>query len=200
MNGSLTPPEVTIAADQPAFTAEIDDVTFTLTRTEDPAAALTVGVALTQDQDLLLSEDLAQNVDVRGGRSQPRRCNSPLDLFVGHTVTEETTLTATVQAGSRLRAGLAKYGKHPDRGDRPGGHGVDRGDRLHVRRGRRRHRHRHRPHRDRRAVAQSRASPWPSPFYYTSGLAGSNDLARWQRVVRGRTIRLHAGRSRIHRP
>ena len=93
------PSEVTIAADQPAFTAEIDDVTFTLTRTEDPAAALTVGVALTQDQDLLLSEDLAQNVTFGAGEATATLQLSP-GLFVGHTVTEETTLTATVQAGS----------------------------------------------------------------------------------------------------
>ena len=98
VNGSLTPPEVTIAADHEAFTAEIDDVTFTLTRTEDPAAALTVGVALTQDQDLLLSEDLAQNVTFGAGEATAT-LQLPLDLFVGHTVTEETTLTATVQAG-----------------------------------------------------------------------------------------------------
>ena len=93
------PSEVTIAADQPAFTAEIDDVTFTLTRTEDPAAALTVGVALTQDQDLLLSEDLAQNVTFGAGEATATLQLLP-DFFVGHTVTEETTLTATVQAGS----------------------------------------------------------------------------------------------------
>ena len=91
--------EVTIAADQPAFTAEIDDVTFTLTRTEDPAAALTVRVALTQDQDLLLSEDLAQNVTFGAGEATATLQLLP-DFFVGHTVTEETTLTATVQAGS----------------------------------------------------------------------------------------------------
>ena len=93
------PSEVTIAADQPAFTAEIDDVTFTLTRTEDPAAALTVGVALTQDQDLLLSEDLAQNVTFGASEATATLQLLP-DFFVGHTVTEETTLTATVQAGS----------------------------------------------------------------------------------------------------
>ena len=93
------PIEVTIAADHEAFTAEIDDVTFTLTRTEDPAAALTVGVALTQDQDLLLSEDLAPTVTFGAGEATAT-LQLPPDRFVGHTVTEETTLTATVQAGS----------------------------------------------------------------------------------------------------
>ena len=93
------PSEVTIAADHEAFTAQIDDVTFTLTRTEDPAAALTVGVALTQDQDLLLSEDLTQNVTFGAGEATATLQLS-LGLFEGHTVTEETTLTATVQTGS----------------------------------------------------------------------------------------------------
>ena len=92
-------PEVTIVADHDVFTAEIDDVTFTLSRTEDPAAALTVGVALTQDQALLLSEDVAQNVTFGAGEATATLQLS-VDRFVGHTVTEETTLTATVQAGS----------------------------------------------------------------------------------------------------
>ena len=98
VDGSLTPSEVTIAADQPAFTAEIDDVTFTLTRVGRTAAALTVGVALTQNQDLLLSESLAQNVTFAAGEATAT-LQLPPDFFVGHTVTEETTLTATVQAG-----------------------------------------------------------------------------------------------------
>ena len=147
--------EVTIAADQPAFTAVIDNVTFTLTRTGDPAAALDVAVALTQDQDLLASGDSRPDRDVRGW--QRRRDADPLFPlhFEGQTVTQETTLTATVEAGIGLFAGLADHREHPDRGGRPGGHGVDRGGRLHVRRGRhRRHRRRHPPHRDRRAVAQ----------------------------------------------
>ena len=91
--------EVTIAADQPAFTAELDDVTFTLTRTEDPATALTVGVALTQDQDLLSSESLTQTVTFGAGEAAATLQLTHY-LFFGHTVNEETTLTATVQAGS----------------------------------------------------------------------------------------------------
>ena len=93
------PIEVTIAADHEAFTAQLDRVSFTLTRTKDPAAALTVGVALTQDQDLLLSEDLAPTVTFAAGEATATLQLS-VDFFVGHTVTEETTLTATVQAGS----------------------------------------------------------------------------------------------------
>ena len=61
--------EVTIAADQPAFTAELDDVIFTLIRTGDPAAALDVAVALTQDRDLLKSEYLAQTVSFGAGEA-----------------------------------------------------------------------------------------------------------------------------------
>ena len=54
---------------------------------------------MTQDQDLLLSEDLAQTVTFGAGEATAT-LQLPLDLFAGHTVTEETTLTATVQAGS----------------------------------------------------------------------------------------------------
>ena len=66
---SGTLPAVTIAADHAAFTAVLDRVTFTLTRTEDPAAALAVSVALTQDGDLLGSEDLAQTVTFGAGEA-----------------------------------------------------------------------------------------------------------------------------------
>ena len=148
------PSEVTIAADHEAFTAEIDDVTFTLTRTEDPAAALTVEVALTQDQDLLLSEALAQNVTFAAGEATATLATLTRSLRGPHG--DRGDHPDGHGAGRvRLRAGLAGFGKHPDRGDQPGGHGVDRGDLLHVRRGRRRHRHRHPAHCDRRAVAQS---------------------------------------------
>ena len=96
---------VTIAADQPAFTAELDDVIFTLTRTGDPAAALDVAAALTQDQDLLESTNLAQTVTFGAGEA-----TATLRLrnffFQDHMVTEdEVTLTATVQAGSGYEPG-----------------------------------------------------------------------------------------------
>ena len=90
--------EVTIAADQPAFIARLDWVTFTLTRTGDPAAALDVAVALTQDQDLLASGDLAQTVTFGAGNAGATLILFPFVSF--QTVTQETTLTATVQAGS----------------------------------------------------------------------------------------------------
>ena len=96
---------VSIAADQAAFTAALDDVTFTLTRTEDPAAALDVAVALTQDQTLLASADLAQTVTFGAGEA-----TATLQLrsyqFASHTVTEDAaTLTATVQTGSGYEPG-----------------------------------------------------------------------------------------------
>ena len=98
-------PEVTIAADQAAFTAALDDVTFTLTRTEDPAAALDVAVALTQDGTLLASADLAQTVTFGAGEA-----TATLEIashrFASHTVTEEeATLTATVQDGTGYEPG-----------------------------------------------------------------------------------------------
>ena len=95
---------VAIAADQPAFTATLDNVTFTLTRTGDPAAALDVAVALTQDQDLLESATLAQTVSFGAGDATATLTLLPLH-FEEHTVTQETTLTATVQAGSGYAPG-----------------------------------------------------------------------------------------------
>ena len=94
--------EVTIAADQPAFIARLDWVTFTLTRTGDAAAALDVAVALTQDQDLLASGTLAQTVSFGAGDA-----TATLTLFpdVFQTVTQETTLTATVEAGTGYAPG-----------------------------------------------------------------------------------------------
>ena len=95
---------VTIAADQPAFTAKLDDVTFTLTRTEDLAAALDVAVALTQDRPLLESEDLAQTVTFEAGEATATLIIR-FYQFADHTVTEESTLTATVQTGSGYEPG-----------------------------------------------------------------------------------------------
>ena len=92
-------PAVTIAADHAAFTAVLDLVTFTLTRTEDPAAELDVSVALTQDKALLGSGHLAQTVTFGAGEATATL--SIYDyFFAGNTVTGETALTATVQDGS----------------------------------------------------------------------------------------------------
>ena len=63
------PPTVTIAADHASFTAVLDQVTFTLTRTEDPAEELDVSVALTQDKDLNRERSSRPDRDVPGGRS-----------------------------------------------------------------------------------------------------------------------------------
>ena len=96
---------VTIVADQAAFTATLDDVTFTLTRTEDPAAALDVAVVLTQDQDLLESANLAQTVTFRAGKATAKLIIQN-NKFVDHMVTEnEATLTATVQDGTGYEPG-----------------------------------------------------------------------------------------------
>ena len=92
-------PTVTIAADHTSFTAVLDQVTFTLTRTEDPAEALDVSVVLTQDKDLIGSEHLAQTVTFRAGEATAT-LNIHAHFFAGSTVTGETTLTATVQDGS----------------------------------------------------------------------------------------------------
>ena len=92
-------PTVTIAADHASFTAVLDQVTFTLTRTGDPAEGLDVSVALTQDKDLIGSANLAQTVTFRAGEATAT-LNIYSNLFQDSTVTGETTLTATVQAGS----------------------------------------------------------------------------------------------------
>ena len=87
---------VTIEADQPAFTSRLDNVTFTLTRTET-AAARDVAVALTQDQDLLDSGDLAHTLAFGAGEATATL--SIRTLFFNPAVTQEGTLTATVQSG-----------------------------------------------------------------------------------------------------
>ena len=92
-------PAVTIAADHAKFTAVLDQVTFTLTRTRDPAAALDVSVALTQDKDLIGSEHLAQTVTFRAGEDTAT-LSIYAYFFAGNTVTGETALTATVQDGT----------------------------------------------------------------------------------------------------
>ena len=95
---------VTIAADQPAFTAELDNVTFTLTRTGDLAAALDVAVGLTQNRPLLASDDLAETVTFEAGEATAT-LRILFYRFAEHTVTEESTLTATVQTGSGYEPG-----------------------------------------------------------------------------------------------
>ena len=97
-------PTVTIAADHASFTAVLDKVTFTLTRTEDPAEELDVSVALTQDKDLIGSDHLAQTVTFRAGEATAT-LNILAHFFAGSTVTGETTLTATEQAGSGYTVG-----------------------------------------------------------------------------------------------
>ena len=97
-------PTVTIAADHASFTAVLDQVTFTLTRTEDLAEALDVSVALTQDKDLIGSDHLAQTVTFRAGEATAT-LNIPAHFFAGSTVTGETALTATVQDGSGYTVG-----------------------------------------------------------------------------------------------
>ena len=92
-------PTVTIAADHASFTAVLDQVTFTLTRTGDPADGLDVSVALTQDKDLIGSDHLAQTVTLRAGEATAT-LSIYANFFAGNTVTGETALTATVQDGS----------------------------------------------------------------------------------------------------
>ena len=99
--------QVTIAADQTAFTADLDAVTFTLTRTGSTAAALTADVLLTQDQEFLQSEDLTQSVTFDSGESTAALVLEP-QFFVGHEVTMNGTLTATVQEGTGYVLGTEK--------------------------------------------------------------------------------------------
>ena len=95
---------VAIAADQPAFIAEIDDVSFTLTRTGSTAAALTVAVALTQGEEFLVDEDLAHTVTFQAGEREAALLVDR-SKFQGHTATRSGTLTATVQTGTGYEPG-----------------------------------------------------------------------------------------------
>ena len=95
---------VFIAADQEAFTAELDDVTFTLTRTGSTAAALTVAVELTQDKEFLLSEDLSHTVTFQAGEGEAALLVHQ-SKFEGHQVTRTGTLTAAVQPGTGFEPG-----------------------------------------------------------------------------------------------
>ena len=97
-------PVVTIAADQDAFISNIDDVGFTLTRAGDPSAALTVGVTLAQDAALLEDANLSQSVTFEANATTASLTLS-YTLFTGHGVTQDTTLTATVDAGTGYAVG-----------------------------------------------------------------------------------------------
>ena len=104
VDGSLVP-RVTIAADQTEFTAELDDVTFTLTRTAT-VGTLTVSVALSQDRDFLESPVPSQTATFQAGES---RATLRIDYFRfnEHGVTQNGTLTATVQTGTGYAPGSA---------------------------------------------------------------------------------------------
>ena len=104
VDGSQMAPQVTIATDQPAFTAELDDVTFTLTLADSTAAPLTVGVELTQDREFLLGEHLSYTVEFQAGESEATLV-VPRGRFEGHEATGNGTLTATVQAGTGYAPG-----------------------------------------------------------------------------------------------
>ena len=98
--------KVTIAADHAAFIATVDDVTFTLTRTEDLSTALDVAVALTQDLTLLASDQLAQTVTFSAGKATAKLKLRNF-LFQDHTLfgSGSVPLTATVQTGSGYEPG-----------------------------------------------------------------------------------------------
>ena len=106
VDGTQQAPQVTIAADQTAFTAGLDAVTFTLTRT-DSTAVMTVAVELTQDQEFLDSGDRTQSVMFEPGESTASLVLEPR-VFVEHEVTEDGTLTATVRAGAGYVPGTEK--------------------------------------------------------------------------------------------
>ena len=107
VNGDIVTPRVTIAVadpDRPAFTAELDSVTFTLERTGSTAAALDVDVALTQDREFLATEYRSPTVAFQAGESSAT-------LTVRRSWFEEVdrdgTLTATVQPGTGYVPGTA---------------------------------------------------------------------------------------------
>ena len=99
------PAQVTIVADQDVFTAQLDNVSFTLTRTGNTDAALTVSVTLTQDLELFTPEFLPRSVQFAADSS-----TAPLIVYPGavdevHEVTQVTTLTATVATGTGYTPG-----------------------------------------------------------------------------------------------
>ena len=97
-------PVVTIAADRDAFISRIDDVSFTLTRTGDPSGALTVGVTLepgtlAEDDVLLGDGELARSVTFEANATTVSLTVQGY-LFSDHYGGQDTTLTATVDAGT----------------------------------------------------------------------------------------------------
>ena len=107
VNGDIVTPRVTIAVadpDRPAFTAELDDVTFTLERTGSTAAALDVDVALTQDPEFLATEYRSPTVAFQAGESMATLTvhRSGFD-----EVDRDGTLTATVQPRTGYVPGTA---------------------------------------------------------------------------------------------
>ena len=186
---------VTIAADQPAFTATLDNVTFTLTRTEDPAAALDVAVALTQDQNLLASGNRAQTVTFGAGNAT---ATLTLSYFIFQKVTQEATLTATVQAGSGYAPGSQNTASTRIVAADPAVTAWI--EETAYTFADRRHRRRHPPHRDRRAVAQSGDLCLPQHLRNLRTGGERRRLHGFLEEPQIPTIRLHVGRRRLHRP
>ena len=97
--------QVTIEAEQEAFTVLLDDVTFTLTRSRNTDEELTVSVTLTQDQTLLETSALSQSVEFEANSSTAQLALHP-GWFDSHEATQTATLTATVVAGPDYTPGL----------------------------------------------------------------------------------------------
>ena len=97
VDGSLEVPQVTITADQTAFTALLDDVIFTLSRTGSTAAALTVAVELIQEEQFLPSGNLLPMVTFQAGGGEAA-LTVHRSLFL--EANQDGTLTATVQPGT----------------------------------------------------------------------------------------------------
>ena len=98
VDGTQQAPQVTIAAAETEFFLEMEDVIFTLTRT-DSTAVMTVAVELTQDLEFLLPGELSQTVTFQPGESTAALVLDPR-LFPAQGVTRNGTLTATVQSGT----------------------------------------------------------------------------------------------------
>ena len=98
------PAQVTIVADQDVFTAQFDNVSFTLTRTGNTDAALTVSVTLTQDLELFTPEYLPRSVQFEADSSTAPLIVYP-SMVSDHEVTQATTLTATVATGTGYTPG-----------------------------------------------------------------------------------------------
>ncbi len=98
-----TMPEVTITADRQTIIAELDNMDFTLTRTV-ATQELDVNVVLTQDRDFLEESALLQAVTFAAGQATVELRISTFNFF-GHEVTQNGTITATVQAATGYVAG-----------------------------------------------------------------------------------------------